>query len=96
MLIFVDYLLIWSHLGVHDKKYKMKNTKKTKKQTLDMIRKAVAKSRDFKSVIVDKLTAPDEPLDDTVGVPYLTEPTEHDIKDELVRMDSFAFRDLNE
>jgi hypothetical protein len=73
----------------------MKTSKKINKRTLDMIRKAV-KSKDFKSVIVDKLTSTHEPEDDTVGIPYLSEPTEHDIEDELVRMDSFAFRGLNE
>lgn len=59
----------------------MANTK-LKNKRIDLIKKAV-KSRSFEKKRIS---------DETVGIPGLIQPSEYDLRDELIRMDSFAYQ----
>jgi hypothetical protein len=67
----------------------MANTK-NKNKTLLLIKKAVKVRTNAKSNIAENVT------EETVGLPGLIQPTEYDLHDELVRMDSFSYRQYNE
>jgi hypothetical protein len=56
----------------------------------ELVKKTMA-SRKKKPVVKEKVET-----EQLVGIPGLVQPTEHDLQDELVRMDSFAYRNYNE
>jgi hypothetical protein len=61
-----------------------------KKKRLALIKKSLMKRKSRLTPIEKK------PIDETVGIPGFLPPTDYDLRDELVRMDSFQVGVLQE